>query len=164
MRNLLSLLLLCTSACAAATTAQVPQPPGPGPMQAEADAASAAIEAAGRACVVGQSSELMSRLEAYPKVSRPLAPDLSETELNAHLSRLCAGSGPGSLAEVNTMVEEVAVQPGSALATVTMHGRIRGASADQHFTVRGLVFLLQSPSGWRILRAAYWPHEIPPAS
>jgi len=133
-------------------------------MQAEAQQAGAAIEDAVRACAAGRSAELTARLETYPKVSRPLAPDLSEQELSAHLLRLCAGSGVGSLAEAHTMVEEVAVQPGSALATITLNGRIRGAQADQHFTVRGMVFLLQAPGGWKILRAAYWPHVIPPVS
>lgn len=170
MRTFLPSLLLLplAAACAAQTapveSAAVPPAPGPGPMQAEAQQASAAIEDAARACAAGRAGDLTERLERYPKVSRPMAPDLSEGELSEPLARLCAGRGTGSLAEVHTMVEEVAVQPGSALATVTMHGRIRGAGRDEHFTVRGLVFLLHGPSGWRILRAAYWPHDIPPVS
>lgn len=164
MRKLFPILLIAATACAAQSAPGVPPVPGPGPMRAEADGAKAAIEAAARACAAGQSAELMARLEPYPRVSRPKAPDLSEGQLTTHLSRLCAGSGPGSLAEVNTMVEEVAVQPRSALATVTMHGRIRSTQGDEHFVVRGMVFLLQGPAGWKISRAAYWPHEIPPVS
>ena len=165
---LLPLLLLFAAGCVAqpvpAQTADAPQPPASGPMQAEAQQASAAVEAAARACTQGRSAELAERLDRYPKVSRPLAPDLSEIELTTQLRRLCAGSGLGSLAEVSTMVEEITIQPGSALATVTMHGTIRGMSRDEHFVVRGLVYLLQGTSGWRIIRAAYWPHEIPPVS
>ena len=160
----LPLLVVAAGACAAQPAPDAPPAPGPGPMRAEADGAKAAIEDAARACAAGQSAQLMARLEAYPRVSRPMAPDLSEAELDAQLKRLCAGAGPGSLAEINTMVEEIAVQPRSALATVTMHGRIRGAQRDEHFVVRGLVFLLQAPAGWQISRAAYWPHEIPPVS
>jgi len=164
MRILLPILAMAASACAAQTAPDVPPVPGPGPMRAEADGAKAAVEAAANACAAGRSAELMIRLETYPRVSRPMAPDLSETELNAQLRRLCAGSGVGSLAEVHTMVEEIAVQPRSALATVTMQGRIRGAQKDEHFVVRGMVFLLQASNGWQISRAAYWPHEIPPVS
>ena len=133
-------------------------------MQAEASAAGAAIEAAAQACAQGRSADLAALLERYPKVSRPMAPDLSEAELNVPLRRLCAGAGIGSLAEVSTMVEETAVQPGSALATVTMNGRIRGAGRDEFFVIRGMVFLLHGTGGWKILRAAYWPHEIPPVT
>ena len=168
MRNLLVLLLISASACAVQGTStgaagDVPQPPPPGPMQAEAEQAKAAIETAARDCAAGRLVDVRARVE-HLKVSRPARPDINEAELAAALSRLCAGAGPGSLAEINTIVEEVSIQQSAALATVTLYGRLRGVPSDEHFVVRGLVHLLRGPGGWVVSRAAYWPHSIPPVS
>ena len=168
MRKLCTLIFLAAGACAAPTASQtavsdVPPVPGPGPMRAEADAATAAIEVAAKACAAGRVAEVTRRFEDYAKVSRPMAPDLGEPELGPQLRRLCSG-GAGSVAEVNTMVEDMAIQPGWALATVTLHGRLRAAPPNDHFTVRGIVQLQHDSDGWRIARAAYWPHAIPPVS
>jgi hypothetical protein len=161
------LFLLSTGACAAQvspTASDVPPIPGPGPMRAEADQVKATIEQAARACAEGRLSDVTAVLEPYLKVSRPLEPDLGEPELLPRVNQLCGGAPVGSIAELDAMVEEIAIQPNAALTTVTLVGRIRGAPNGGHFIVRGLVHLQRGGTVWRVSRAAYWPHEIPPVS
>ena len=167
MRILLPILLSVASACAAQTrpvASDVPPVPGPGPMRAEADQVKATIEQAARACAQGRLSDVTAVLQPYLKVSRPHEPDLSEPELLPRVGRLCSGAPTGSVAELEAMVEEIAIQPNAALTTVTLVGRIRGVPNGGHFVVRGIVHLERAGTVWKMSRAAYWPHEIPPVS
>ena len=161
------LFVLATGACAAQippVASDVPPIPGPGPMRAEADQVKATIEQAARACAEGRLADVNAVLEPYLKVSRPREPDLGEPELQPRVSQLCGGAPAGSIAEINAMVEEIAIQPNAALTTVTLVGRVRGVPNGGHFVVRGLVHLQRDGATWRVSRAAYWPHEIPPVS